>query len=52
MRPDNPPPPEYAFGYKEPPQSGNEINGLGQREQTRARHVFHNATGDRSHGRR
>ncbi len=46
MRPDNPPPPEYAFGYKEPPQSGNEINGLGQREQTRARHVFHNATGE------
>ena len=46
MKPENPPPPEYAFGYGTPPQSGNEINGLGQHEKTRPRHVFHNATGE------
>lgn len=46
MKPDNPPPPTYAFGYKNPPQSGNEINGLGVTEKAQARHVFHNATGE------
>lgn len=46
MKPDNPPPPTYAFGYKNPPQSGNEINGLGLKQKVRARHVFHNATGE------
>jgi NAD-dependent dihydropyrimidine dehydrogenase PreA subunit len=46
MKLQNTPPPDYAFGYKEQPQSGNEINGLGQAEKTQARHVFHNATGE------
>lgn len=46
MRPKNPPAPTYAFGYKNPPQSGNEINGLGETQKRRARHVFHNATGE------
>jgi epoxyqueuosine reductase QueG len=47
MKPDNPPPPDYAFGYKKPPISGNTINGLGVAEKTPAKHVFHNATGER-----
>ncbi|MFQ5612997.1 MAG: 4Fe-4S dicluster domain-containing protein [Anaerolineae bacterium] len=42
----DPPPPTYAFGYKNPPQSGNDINGLGLEEKVQARHVFHNATGE------
>jgi len=42
----NPPPPTYAFGYKNPPQSGNEINGLGVTDKIRPHHVFHNATGE------
>ncbi len=46
MKVKNPPPPTYAFDYKNPPQSGNEINGLGVAEKTQARHVFHNATGE------
>jgi NAD-dependent dihydropyrimidine dehydrogenase PreA subunit len=46
MKPHNPPPPTYAFGYKNPPQSGNDINGLGVKQTVRARHVFHNATGE------
>ncbi len=46
MKPENPPPADYAFGYKTPPESGNQINGLGEREKIRARHVFHNATGE------
>ncbi len=46
MKPLNPPPPTYAFGYKNPPQSGNDINGLGVNKKLRARHVFHNATGE------
>ncbi len=45
MKPRNPPAPEYAFGYKEQPASGNDINGLGETRRHRARHVFHNATG-------
>lgn len=36
------PPAEYAFGYRKRPRSGNEINGLGQKEWSRARPVFHN----------
>jgi len=36
------PPAEYAFGYRKPPRSGNDINGLGQKERSRARAVFHN----------
>ena len=43
IRPKDPPPPEYSFGYREPPRSGNEINGLGEREFRRATAVFHNA---------
>ncbi len=46
MRPHNPPPPKYAFGYKRPPESGNVINGVRVAEKVRARHVFHNATGE------
>lgn len=46
MKVQDPPPPTYAFDYKNPPRSGNEINGLNQEEKTRARHVFHNATGE------
>ena len=42
MRPHDPPPPTYAFGYRHPPISGNEINGLGVTERTRPEKVFHN----------
>ncbi|MCZ6915158.1 MAG: 4Fe-4S dicluster domain-containing protein [Gemmatimonadetes bacterium] len=45
MKPRNPPPPTYYFGYESPPASGNAINGLGSEKRSRARHVFHNATG-------
>ena len=43
ITPLDPPPPTYAFGYRHPPRSGNEINGLGEAETRRATHVFHNA---------
>jgi NAD-dependent dihydropyrimidine dehydrogenase PreA subunit len=46
MRPDAPPPPRYAFGYREPPVSGNAINGLGERHASRARKVFHSSSGE------
>ncbi len=46
MRPDAPPPPSYAFGYRKPPPSGNAINGLGEREPSRARKVFHSSGGE------
>jgi epoxyqueuosine reductase QueG len=46
MRPERPPPPTYAFSYRAPPRSGNAINGLGEPTIRRARHVFHNATGE------
>jgi epoxyqueuosine reductase QueG len=46
MRPDAPPPPSYAFGYRKPPVSGNAINGLGERELSRARKVFHSSGGE------
>lgn len=45
MKPHKPPPATYAFGYKTPPQPGNEINGLGVKEKIRAKHVFHDAGG-------
>lgn len=45
MKPHNPPPATYAFGYREPPQPGNEINGLGIKEKIRAKHVFHDPGG-------
>jgi epoxyqueuosine reductase len=35
------PSPELPFRYREQPLSGNDINGLGQVEQTRARQIFH-----------
>ena len=31
-----------TFAYREPPRSGNEINGLGERARRQASHVFHN----------
>lgn len=43
IRPKDPPPPEYAFGYVDSPRSGNAINGLGEREWRPATAVFHNA---------
>jgi NAD-dependent dihydropyrimidine dehydrogenase PreA subunit len=46
MRPHNPPPPTYAFGYKRSPESGNAVNGVGVAEKFPTRHVFHNATGE------
>ena len=46
MRPHDPPAPTYAFGYRDAPVSGNEINGLGAAERTRARKVFHNPGGE------
>ncbi len=45
MKPRDPPAPKYHVGYRSPPASGNAINGLGAKEKSRARHVFHNATG-------
>ncbi len=46
MRPHEPPAPTYAFGYRNAPVSGNEINGLGVAERTRANKVFHNPGGE------
>ena len=48
MKVRNAPPPEYAFGYRNPPPSGNAINGLGERTPRRASQVFHNADPDRA----
>lgn len=46
MKPLDPPPPVYAFGYRSPPVSGNTINGLDEKEKTRARQVFHSSSGE------
>ena len=46
MRPHQPPPPSYAFGYLSPPESGNAINGLGETRKVRARQVFHSSSGE------
>lgn len=46
MRPCDPPPPSYAFGFRHPPESGNAINGLGAAERSRARVVFHAGKGE------
>ena len=46
MRPKAPPPPTYAFGYLNPPESGNAINGLGDARRARARKVFHGSGGE------
>jgi len=32
---------DFDFGYKEPPRSGNAINGLGEQTRRRAERVFH-----------
>src|SRR5262249_48590803 len=47
VKPEAPPPPTYAFGYRRPPLSGNTINGLGEEERSRARKVFHSSGGER-----
>ena len=39
----NVPAPEYAFGSRVPPRSGNEINGLGDPKRQQAQQVFHSA---------
>ena len=41
MRPKEPPPPKYPFGYKAHPISGNRVNGLGRKEKSPATPVFH-----------
>jgi epoxyqueuosine reductase len=41
MRPVDPPPPIYEFQYRDPPLSGNVINGRGERTRRRATPVFH-----------
>jgi len=41
LKPHNPPPPTYAFGYRSAPLPGNDINGLNEPERERARIVFH-----------
>ncbi len=46
MKVNDPPAPTYAFGYESPPTPGNEINGLGRKEKTRARHIFHDPSED------
>lgn len=46
IKPNHPPPPSYAFGFKQSPRSGNDINGLGITEKIPARQVFHNAGGE------
>ena len=46
IKPNQPPPPSYAFGFKQSPRSGNDINGLGIREKIPASQVFHNAGGE------
>jgi Pyruvate/2-oxoacid:ferredoxin oxidoreductase delta subunit len=43
IRPLDPPDLSYAFGYRHPPRSGNEINGLRGGLRRRPVHVFHNA---------
>lgn len=45
IKPYDPPEPTYSFGYKRPPRSGNDINGLGVREKIQPRYVFHNPGG-------
>jgi NAD-dependent dihydropyrimidine dehydrogenase PreA subunit len=45
IKPLDPPPANYAFGYRRPPRSGNDINGLGETTARRARHVFHSSGG-------
>ena len=46
VQPLNPPDSTVSIGYRHPPRSGNAINGLGETEQRRPTHVFHNAGAD------
>ncbi len=46
MRLHDVPPADYAFAYREPPRSGNEINGLGETERRRPTSVFHGTGGE------
>lgn len=46
MRPKDPPAPEYAFVYQEPPRSGNLINGLGETARRRPDPIFHGTGGE------
>ncbi len=46
MRPLDPPPAEYAFTYRDPPRSGNAINGLGESAIRRPTSVFHGSGGE------
>jgi epoxyqueuosine reductase len=41
MKHDTYPPPEYPFAYRQPPVSGNVLNGLGETHYRRARKIFH-----------
>jgi Pyruvate/2-oxoacid:ferredoxin oxidoreductase delta subunit len=41
VRPIDPPPPIYEFRYREPPTSGNVINGVNNPKRRRATPVFH-----------
>ena len=41
MRLKRPPPPQATFAYREPPISGNVLNGLGETQPRRPRYVFH-----------
>jgi len=43
MKHDTYPPPEYPFAYRQPPVSGNIVNGLGETQYRRAQKVFHHA---------
>ena len=46
MRLKDVPPADYAFAYRDPPTSGNAINGLGEAERRRPRSVFHGTGGE------
>jgi Pyruvate/2-oxoacid:ferredoxin oxidoreductase delta subunit len=46
VRPLDPPPATYSFGYRAPPTSGNEINGHGSPTRSRPKKVFHNPGGE------
>ncbi len=43
MKPLDPPTADYAFAYRDPPRSGNDINGLGVPDKIQAREIFHSS---------
>ena len=45
MKPHNPPSPSTVAVYREPPRSGNEVNGRGIAQFFKPRHVFHSTPG-------